>query len=236
MTDQQGPSGSSARKPAGDEFKERPGTYPQAEAVLYNDRTASSLPITGCGCGHGPGALQALAGLFFAWGLALHPTSSSRRALLTRISSLRIDAKKNRATRIKTDLYILCQVVTRRPINLSIAGPDWLGWSFGPYGKARSFRLTTPAGESLDAHEIQWARADKRDLDYLRNRIIQLNDALQRAQRPVTVQELKTLVDAQAILQKLLTTPRECSVTPLRPSPYHSTPTVKGVRYAPMNG
>lgn len=70
--------------------------------------------------------------------------------------------------------------VTSRPmhgstLDLSKAGPDWTGWTFGPYGRAASYRLVTPNGEALAACEIASARADRRDISYLQMRVRQLS-------------------------------------------------------------
>lgn len=55
-------------------------------------------------------------------------------------------------------------------IDLSIGGDSWAGFTFGSWGKARDWRLTTPNGQNLTAGELANLHAIALDLGYLQAR------------------------------------------------------------------
>src|SRR4030065_216479 len=57
----------------------------------------------------------------------------------------------------------------KKPVALARGGTSWDGWHFGPYGKAREYRLIDPAGTTYTAGEIQELARLALELDYLGN-------------------------------------------------------------------
>lgn len=55
----------------------------------------------------------------------------------------------------------------RGRIDLSPGGESWAGWYLGHYGRAREWRLHTPAGDAFTAGELADMRARALDLAYL---------------------------------------------------------------------
>lgn len=78
----------------------------------------------------------------------------------------------------------------RAPIDLTAAGPDWEDWSLAPYGRATSYRLTTPTGESLTAGEIAVARENDIDRSYLLSQSRMLDAQLEDVRRELTPAEV----------------------------------------------
>lgn len=87
----------------------------------------------------------------------------------------------------------------RKGIDLAIGG--WTGWTFGPWGRAREWRLHAPTGESYSAAEVADVRRLQLDIDYLRLRVRELE--LSQA-ATFTADDLATLRTAAAILQRAL--------------------------------
>jgi len=108
-------------------------------------------------------------------------------------------------------------MVTRRPIDLSPAGPDWLEWSLSPYGRATSFRLITPSGEALTASEIAAARADALDYGYAISRARALEDELSRVRGWCTSLDAERIREALRIIEAALPSP----------SPLHRAPRLR---------
>ena len=84
-------------------------------------------------------------------------------------------------------------------IELSIGGASWDGWLFGPYGRAREWRLFDAVGTYYTAAEVAEVRELAADVDYLR---VQL--AAIRAQRAaLTPDEAAILRAAADVLARL---------------------------------
>ncbi len=47
--------------------------------------------------------------------------------------------------------------------DLSVGGPSWAGWFFGKWGRAREWRLHTPAGGNYTAGEVDGISANALD-------------------------------------------------------------------------
>ena len=94
-------------------------------------------------------------------------------------------------------------------LNLSRGGESWSGWTFGPWGRAKEWRLHAPDGASYDACEIAELRARVLDLDYLQVRVRQLEqrerELLAQLERRFSAGEIATLRAAAAILRKVET-------------------------------
>ncbi len=67
----------------------------------------------------------------------------------------------------------------RGRIDLSIGGDSWAGFTFGSYGKAREWRISTPNGQALTAGDLLHVHANALDLGYLqvRNRELEAKQA-----------------------------------------------------------
>lgn len=61
-------------------------------------------------------------------------------------------------------------------LDLSIGGQSWDGWHFGPWGRAREWRLHAPDGAHYTAGEVGTVRAQALDIDYLQRRVRELAD------------------------------------------------------------
>lgn len=91
-----------------------------------------------------------------------------------------------------------------RPVHLGPGGASWNGWTFGPYGKAREFRLIDPDGTTYTAGEIRELARLVVELDYLRGLVReQRTEAGKKAVR-LDAGELQLLRAAVAILARAL--------------------------------
>ena len=103
----------------------------------------------------------------------------------------------------------MCQALLRlamKPVDLSRGGESWSGWTFGPWGRAKEWRLHAPDGASYDVCEIAELRARALDLDYLQVRVRQLEqrerELLAKLERRFSASEIATLRAAAAILRQ----------------------------------
>jgi hypothetical protein len=55
----------------------------------------------------------------------------------------------------------------RGGIDLAIGGESWAGFKFQSYGKARDWRILTPAGDNIQAGELMALRGQLADLAFL---------------------------------------------------------------------
>lgn len=96
--------------------------------------------------------------------------------------------------------------MSKRVLDLSHGGESWSGWTFGPWGRAKEWRLHAPDGASYDACEIAELRARALDLDYLQTRVRQLEqrerELLAQLERRFSASEIATLRAAAAILRQ----------------------------------
>lgn len=90
------------------------------------------------------------------------------------------------------------------PFDFSRGGQSWSGWTFGPYGKAREWRLFAPTGEMFTASEILGMRANALDVDYLQCKARRLESEKTELERKLaqrfTPEEFETLREAMAII------------------------------------
>lgn len=89
-------------------------------------------------------------------------------------------------------------------VDLSIGGPAWDGWTFGPWGKARDWRLHAPDGNSFDACEIAELRRALLDVDYLQVQVKILREKLEPGTVTFTASEAATLHAAAAIIARAM--------------------------------
>jgi hypothetical protein len=92
----------------------------------------------------------------------------------------------------------------QKPIDISNAGPDWNGWTFGPYGNAKSFRLVTPNGEALTAAEIAATRRDALELGFLIGKTRRQESELERLRNWISPEDAATIRAALAIIDSFL--------------------------------
>lgn len=86
---------------------------------------------------------------------------------------------------------------------MDIGGPDWSGWSFSPYGRARSWRLIAPDGSNFTAAEVASIPQLALDLDYLRLQVSRLQAEHQAAAVYLTPDDAAALRTAAEILRRI---------------------------------
>lgn len=85
-----------------------------------------------------------------------------------------------------------------------IAGPDWRGFEFVPFGRSRSRRLLVPCGDLLQAGELTHVRDERSDLCYLQARVAELESKLGGATATFTRDESRLVrVALQLILREI---------------------------------
>jgi hypothetical protein len=89
-------------------------------------------------------------------------------------------------------------------MSLSIGGDSWAGFTFGSFGRARDWRLHTPAGETLTADELVTLRARSIDLAYLQARNLELESKLAGAALALTPDEAQLVRVALQVLTREL--------------------------------
>ena len=92
--------------------------------------------------------------------------------------------------------------MTKR-IDLSIGGTDWEGWYFGPWGRAKGWRLHDPLGTSYHACEIATVRQNERELGYLQVVSKQLRQEISEMERPLHQIEVEALQIVIALLVRV---------------------------------
>lgn len=88
----------------------------------------------------------------------------------------------------------------RGGISMAIGGESWAGFEFCSYGRARDWRILTPAGESLTAPEIASYRAITHDTAYLKQRVAELAAKIEGAAFHVTKEEAALIRVAMQVL------------------------------------
>lgn len=107
--------------------------------------------------------------------------------------------------RTKPRRQMAASPVPGRPIDLSQAG--WPGWTFGPYGRAREWRLFGPDGTNYTAEEIRSARGLLLDVDYLRSRVRGLQEKIDAHACHFSASDLEVLQAAMVVLAERLPAP-----------------------------
>ncbi|HJX19107.1 MAG TPA: hypothetical protein VJ437_13070 [Acidiferrobacterales bacterium] len=92
----------------------------------------------------------------------------------------------------------------KKPVALARGGTSWDGWHFGPYGKAREYRLIDPAGTTYTAGEIQELARLAVELDYLRNQAQTLRGQVDARACHFSPDDVAALQIAIAILGRVL--------------------------------
>jgi hypothetical protein len=96
------------------------------------------------------------------------------------------------------------QTTKRGRIDLSAGGDSWAGFTFGSYGRAREWRIMTPAGETITAPELSNLRARDHDLTFLQSRSAELAAKLAGASMAFSPDEAQLLrVALQLMLREL---------------------------------
>jgi len=90
-----------------------------------------------------------------------------------------------------------------KPLALCVGGTAWDGWIFAPYGRARDWRLTDPAGNSFTAQKIAELPYLRLDLDYLMLKIRTLQAQHQALAVYITPDDAATLRAAAEILSRI---------------------------------
>ena len=91
-------------------------------------------------------------------------------------------------------------------LDLSCGG--WDGWHFGPYGKARKWRLFAPTSEFFIPAEILAIRESQLELDYLRLRIKTLEATKSLT---LTAEDVFVIRALQRLLERLSVLPTDSS-------------------------
>lgn len=84
-------------------------------------------------------------------------------------------------------------------VDMSLGG--WDGWRFGPYGKARTWRLLAPGGEFFTPGDLLAIRTNAANVDVLNAQVAKLR----AMQLPLTHDDFLTVEATYFILQGLLT-------------------------------
>ncbi len=90
----------------------------------------------------------------------------------------------------------------KKPIDLGEVG--WPGWTLGPYGKARSWRLFAPDGTNYTEGEIRGLRGLVLDVDFLRDRVHAMQGQIDAHACHFTDDDLQALRTAMAVLTRRL--------------------------------
>ena len=90
----------------------------------------------------------------------------------------------------------------KKPIDLERLG--WPGWTLGPYGRARDWRLFAPDGSHYTAGEITGLRGMALDVDYLRGRVHEMQGQIDAHACHFSDGDLQALRTAMAILARRL--------------------------------
>ena len=96
----------------------------------------------------------------------------------------------------------------RRKIALDIGGDTWVGWHFGPWGRAREWRLCSPTGETFTAGDVADLRALMLDVNYLKTQNRELTAQLDHTACYFSGDDADTLRAAASILNRTLATSR----------------------------
>lgn len=81
-------------------------------------------------------------------------------------------------------------------------GESWRGWRFGPYGRARDWRLHAPTGETYTPGEISQNHRESLELVYAVSRIRQLEALLIAKPAGLTPRERLILQQAAEIMAR----------------------------------
>lgn len=84
-------------------------------------------------------------------------------------------------------------------VDMAIGG--WEGWHYGPWGKAKRWRIHAPTGESFCPDELLLVRQGEREISALQSQV----KRLRAMQLPITHDDFLTVEAAYFILQGLLT-------------------------------
>lgn len=90
-----------------------------------------------------------------------------------------------------------------RIINLDVGGASWEGWTFGPWGRARCWRIFDPRGTCYQVCEIAQIRSSVLEIDFLERRVRELEGLVAAQSAYFNLQEIATLHAAVAILTRL---------------------------------
>lgn len=93
-------------------------------------------------------------------------------------------------------------------IDLRAGGATWEGWYFGPFGRARDWRLHAPTGEDFQAAEIAELRRHVHEIDYLRQRVTELQRQIDAAACYFSLEQLQAIRAAMQILNAALPSER----------------------------
>jgi len=80
----------------------------------------------------------------------------------------------------------------------------WTDWWFGPWGRAKDWRLHAPEGTSYTMGEIDYLRHHVRDYDYLSDRVRALEQQIEQQPLRISEEERQVLYQASLILEKKL--------------------------------
>lgn len=84
-------------------------------------------------------------------------------------------------------------------VDMSVGG--WDGWYYGPWGKARLWRIHAPTGETFHPDELLLVRQSERDVSSLQSQVKRLRSM----QLPLSHDDFLQVESAYFILQGLLT-------------------------------
>lgn len=92
----------------------------------------------------------------------------------------------------------------RAPVRLAIGGESWNGWTFGPYGRAREWRINAPGGCSYTVNELEDLRGLYLNIDYLQVRIRKIELELTEARKNEAFYRRQVITEAKLGLALLV--------------------------------
>lgn len=91
----------------------------------------------------------------------------------------------------------------KKLIDLSIGGADWNGWHFGPWGRAKDWRIHAPDGANYVACEIANIREYEGNINFFQVQIKQITKQLAEFKAPIPDEELAAVQTVMALLMRL---------------------------------
>lgn len=88
-------------------------------------------------------------------------------------------------------------------IDLSVGGADWEGWYFGPWGRAKGWRLHDPKGANYIPYEIANIHQYEGNINFFQVQIKQLTRQLAEFKSPIPDEELAAVQTVIALLLRL---------------------------------
>ncbi len=97
----------------------------------------------------------------------------------------------------------------KKPIRLDAGGATWTGWTLAPWGRAREWRLTDPAGTTYTPGEVRSTPALLLDVDWLRGEVRRREREVELAGLHFNEDEIGVLLLAAEAIRRVLSERRD---------------------------